>query len=132
MNLKNNSKSRKRDETVIDLTSMVDVVFLLIIFFLVTTTFQKERTINLDLAKSKSSKEYKKNDGLTISVDKEGKYYYQKKEVSLAKMKDILQNENKKGLILIKSDKDAAYKYVVNIMSLLQDLDLNNIDFITE
>ena len=132
MNLKNSSKSRKRDETVIDLTSMVDVVFLLIIFFLVTTTFQKERTINLDLAKSKSSKEYKKNDGLTISINKEGKYYYQKKEVSLAKMKDILQNENKKGLILIKSDKDAAYKYVVNIMSLLQDLDLNNIDFITE
>ena len=132
MNLKNNSKSRKRDETVIDLTSMVDVVFLLIIFFLVTTTFQKERTINLDLAKSKSSKEFKKNEGITISINKEGKYFYQKKEATLDKLKDILQNEAKKELILIKSDKDTPYKYVVDIMGMLQDLDLTNLDFITK
>jgi len=132
MNLRNKSKSRNREETTIDLTPMVDVVFLLIIFFLITTTFQKEKTINLDLAKSNSSKEFKKDEGLTISIDKEGKYYYQKKEATIAKLKDILQNEKKKELILIKSDKDAAYKHVVKIMGLLQDLDLNNIDFITE
>jgi len=132
MNLRNKSKSRAREEVIIDLTPMVDVVFLLIIFFLITTTFQKERTINLDLAKSNSSKEFKKNNGITISINKEGKYFYLKKEVTLDKLKDILQNENKKELILIKSDKDTAYKFVVDIMSLLQDLDLTNLDFITK
>jgi biopolymer transport protein ExbD len=38
----------------------------------------------------------------------------------------------KTGLILIKSDRDTPYKFVVSIMGLLQDLDLNNLDFITE
>jgi biopolymer transport protein ExbD len=95
MNLRNKSKSRNREEITIDLTPMIDVVFLLIIFFLITTTFQKERTINLNLAKSSSSKEMKKDDGITILIDKEGKYYFQKKETSLAKLKDILQNENR-------------------------------------
>lgn len=132
MNLRNKSRAKSRDDVVIDLTPMVDVVFLLIIFFLITTTFQKERTINLDLASSKSAKEFKKDNSITISINKKGKYFYQKKEATLKKLKDILQNENKKELILIKSDKETPYKYVVNVMGMLQDLDLTNLDFVTK
>ncbi len=132
MNLRGKSKRNSGDDVVIDLTPMVDVVFLLIIFFLITTTFQKERTINLDLAKSKSAKEFKKNDGIVISINRDGKYFFHKKEASLEKLKDILQNESKKELILIKSDKETPYKYVVDVMGMLQDLDLTNLDFITK
>jgi biopolymer transport protein ExbD len=131
MNLKKSGNSKNRD-TVIDLTSMVDVVFLLIIFFLITTTFKKEKSINLDLAKSNSSKELKKDDGIVISIDRAGKYYFMDKEVSEDKLKDILKNESSKTSVLIKSDKNTKYKYVVKLMGLLQEINLTDIDFITE
>ena len=131
MNLKKSGNSKNRD-TVIDLTPMVDVVFLLIIFFLITTTFKKEKSINLDLAKSNSSKELKKDDGIVISIDKAGKYYFMDKEVSEDKLKDILKNESSKTSVLIKSDKNTKYKYVVKLMGLLQEINLTDIDFITE
>lgn len=66
----------------IDMTPMLDIVFQLILFFLVSTTFAVLPGIKLNLPQSRTS-EGTSGSGITIYASVEGKYYFNEKEVSL-------------------------------------------------
>ena len=75
-------KSRKgKIQSNIDMTPMLDVVFQLIIFFLVSTTFAILPGINLKLPESETS-ENTSNVGITITADKNGGLWFNDKQVS--------------------------------------------------
>jgi len=67
---------KKQDEMVdINLTPLIDVVFLLLIFFMVSTTFQKSSEIQIDLPEASGDVEPKKEFVVEISIDSLGRYY---------------------------------------------------------
>jgi len=69
-----NFKKQNRDEPSVNLTPLIDVVFLLLIFFMVSTTFQKDNHITLTLPKADNSKRQSKVESIYISVGSSGEY----------------------------------------------------------
>lgn len=80
---------RKNIQAAVDMTPMIDVVFQLIIFFLVSTTFAVLPGINLNLPES-STAESTSNLGITITCEKNGNLYFNDKKVSFKSLGDEL------------------------------------------
>ncbi len=82
-------KRRLEARAGVDLVPMIDVVFQLILFFLVATTFAVLPGIELDLPVS-STAESTRTNGITISVSREGKLYVNSDEVALEALDEAL------------------------------------------
>ncbi|MCK5729080.1 MAG: biopolymer transporter ExbD, partial [Methylococcales bacterium] len=67
-----NFHQNKRPPLEINLTPMIDVVFLLLIFFMVSTTFTKETGLNLNLPEAKGDATKTDNSGITLLIDAKG------------------------------------------------------------
>ncbi|WP_375238742.1 ExbD/TolR family protein [Aurantibacter sp.] len=102
-----------------NMSSMTDIVFLLLIFFMIASTLVSAEAIDLLLPKSSSKTTQTKS--ISVSVDKDVNYYIDMKKVS----KDNLETEllAKLGpaedpVITIRSDQDVEMKHVVFIMDI--------------
>lgn len=80
---------RKNINSSVDMTPMIDVVFQLIIFFLVSTTFAVLPGINLNLPESTTA-ESTSNLGITITCEKNGNIYFNDKKVSFKSLGEEL------------------------------------------
>lgn len=145
------SEPENQDESVIEMTPLIDVVFLLLIFFMVTTTFSKESSLKINLPESA---ENSKSDNLPAMLEiyvTEGAGYAlrgpgDKAPKSLVNGKrDTLVlamqpfSGSKEGsdskempLVVIRADKLATHEAVVQVMDVAQQLGLNRITFATE
>ena len=123
----------KRRETLgLDLTPIIDVVFILLIFFIVSSVFKKEElALILDLPSS-SAKE--------MEIDKEqvfielsaNKLAIKGIEVSFDSLEDNLKAiENKSKSVIVRIDKKVEYQRVIKVLDLLQKYDLTNLALIT-
>ena len=115
-----------------DLTPLIDVVFILLIFFIVTSSFKENKfVLDLTLPSSNSIKKVIKKKNISIEVNK--KYYaYMGKKIKLIDLENKLKKiKDKKLYINIHIDKEVPYKKVIKILDILQLNQLNNISFIT-
>ncbi len=113
-------RPRTRGETtLINLTSLIDVVFLLLIFFMVSTSFALIRGIKVDLPTTTTPQE-KIEQNIVISVTKEGKIYLGKRQISKTELVKTLKRQigKKKSLVVINADKDTRHGMVVEVMDL--------------
>ncbi len=126
-------KRDKNDNFSIDIAPLVDVVFLLLIFFMVSTTFEVNTGLKVDLPTS-SSKEIKKEpETINISVTKSGEIYYNGGKIDIVNLNAKFQNlKNKESLIIIKADKFSYHGTVVSIMDLAKKNGLNNLAIATK
>lgn len=116
---------RTRNKRKIDFnsSSMSDLVFLLLIFFMLTSTLVAPNAIKLLLPSSKSKTMSKQT--ITVYVDERNQYYVGEKAV-----KDIdLENEIRialgsevEGTVVIRSDKTVAVQYIVNIIDAVNEI----------
>ena len=83
------SKNRKRITSNVDMTPMIDIVFQLILFFLVSTTFATLPGIKLNLPQSHTA-ESTSMMGITITADSNGALYFNDKEVSMTSLGEEL------------------------------------------
>ena len=124
---------KRRESLPIDLTPLIDVVFILLIFFIVSSVFKKEElALLLDLPSShaKEVEVEEKQIGIELSPSK---IAYKGKEISLKKLELELEDiDNKKQSIIFRIDKEVKYKRVVEILDLLQKYNLNNLALVTE
>lgn len=114
-----NLRGRNKVTPEFNMSSMTDIVFLLLIFFMIASTLVSAEAIDLLLPKSSSKTTQTKN--VSVSVDKDVNYYVDMKKVS----KDNLEAEvlAKVGstdtpTITIRSDQDVEMKHVVYIMDI--------------
>lgn len=125
------SKKRKnpfKNENEIDLTPLLDVVFLIIIFFMITATFVKEKkTFKVELEKVQNGMDQKLvKEALTITISKEGNYAINEQLTGLFSRKEIYEQlkniKEKHELAVIKGDKDAPFGAYVHLESVLNEL----------
>jgi biopolymer transport protein ExbD len=110
----------------------IDIVLVLLVIILATSTFVKNQTIKVDLP-SASSKQNEEKKSINIAVDKEGKYFYDKDELSLDLIKEKLLNlDPKKDIISLRMDKSSEFRYFVDIIDILKSKDFENISIITK
>jgi len=100
---------------------MIDMVFLLLVFFMVATTFHKlsEEEVKLPLAEDSETKKGSFNE-LVVNVTKEGKIVFQQETYENAeKLGYILKKsleQKKRPKLVIRGDKDAYYKWIMEAM----------------
>ena len=126
---------RKRDEEFLtpDLTPLIDVVFLLLIFFLVSSVFKKqELALLLNLPESETSgKVQTDKKDITIELNN-GEIALNGKKISIESLGPALKALPKKSLINIRSDKKTLYYKVIEILDILKNNQLTNVNLVTQ
>ena len=114
-----NLRGRNKVTPEFNMSSMTDIVFLLLIFFMIASTLVSAEAIDLLLPKSSSKTTQTKN--VSVSVDKDVNYYVDMKKVSKANLEaEVLAKvgESDAPTITIRSDQDVEMKHVVYIMDI--------------
>lgn len=116
-----------------DLTPLIDMVFLLLIFFLVTSSFKKEQlALLVKLPKSEQGAgTEKKADQLTIELS-DNEIAVNGKKTTLEELPAAFQAVEKSILVNLRIDGEVRYQRLVKILDLLQTNKLENISLITD
>ncbi|WP_421715700.1 ExbD/TolR family protein [Arcobacter arenosus] len=124
---------KKRESIAPDLTPLIDVVFILLIFFIVSSVFKKEElALVLDLPSSQAQALEIKEKEIFIELSSD-KLALFGEEVSLEDFdRQLSKIDNKKRTIIVRIDKNVEYQRVVKILDNLQKYDLNNLSLVTK
>jgi biopolymer transport protein ExbD len=138
------SSSSDESDADINLTPLIDVVFLLLIFFMVTTTFSREAEIKLELPEADSGKEIdRENRFLTVQINDIGQFAVQGPDedqprelinTSSETLRKALQRaagESENPIILIRADGLTPHESVVKAMDAARQLGWFQITFAT-
>ena len=133
----------KRIGIAIDMTPLVDVAFLLLIFFMTTTQFQPPEKEKITLPTSASEFKKPESNIITANVTREGRIrleYVERREkkdqlVDASTFGGWLQTarlSNPSAYVLLKADKDAPYGVIEQIMKELQNQNANRFNIVTD
>ena len=126
---------KNRNLVSIDLTPLIDAVFLLLIFFAVTTTFIATPGIRVNLPGSKVSSLEKEKKELSISLTDTGEIIFEREFVSLEALHDILRKasrEDKALLVILRADREVSHGRVVEVMDRVKRSGFNRIAIATK
>jgi biopolymer transport protein ExbD len=123
---------KRREALGLDLTPVIDVVFILLIFFIVTSVFKKEElALLLDLPTSNAKEMEVKEGQIFIELGKD-KLAIKGIEVSFDSLEDNLKAiKNKNNPVIARIDKKVEYERVVKVLDLLQKYSLVNLALVT-
>jgi len=114
---------KRRRKVTINITSLIDVLFLLLIFFMISSTFLEQPGIKLELPEAKSAVVTEQRD-YVLFVDEEGRLFLNQDEVTLedlgGRLKEALPSMKDRALIL-KADQDVAHGIVVRVMDIAKE-----------
>ena len=115
---------KQSDEPRIDLTPMVDVVFLLLIFFMISTTFVESPGISIKLPEASSQTVDREPKEIKIYLSREGEIYHLDQKISLDKFKLLLAGTSvccRQDDVLLLADQESRHGKVVTLMDLARD-----------
>ena len=126
-------KRRSGGTVVLDITPLIDVVFLLLIFFMLATSFDERSAFKIDLPKSTAAKTKSTLKEVQVLVDKEKNIYLrytdnsgksQSEKLDLSSFVSVVSeklNTSESKDVMISADKAIDYGFIVEIMSLLKE-----------
>ena len=118
---------KKRNFMSLDLTPLIDVVFLLLIFFMVSTTFNKYGKIDIDVPVSKVSEKIE-NSKIEIIIDKNENYFILKDgktfPINLDDLGEYLKNVKE---VSITGDKNLKYQTVMDLITKVKQQGIENL-----
>jgi biopolymer transport protein ExbD len=120
---------------VLDVTPLIDIIFQLVLFFMVSTTFVNSRGIEVDLPRSSSDTILRDRDDINLWVTSDGAVYLEEVPVDWSMLRGALQRaatSNPSTLIIIKADREVEHGRVVAVMDLARSLGLNRLAIATE
>jgi len=113
----------------VSIAPLIDIVFLLLIFFMLTSHFDIISGIDIKLPDISERGSDQSVDTMTVSLDKTGNCYLQKKKVTLKdlylKIKEL--TKEKKINLILNADRDVKHGHVVRIMDLAKKAGINSI-----
>jgi biopolymer transport protein ExbD len=118
----------------INMTPLVDVMLVLLIIFIITVPVMKH-SVNVDLPRATSTPQDAKPDTIRLSVDAQGRYFWNETLVAEEDLLPRLQAEARREPqpeLHLRGDKDARYERVAQALAAAQRSGLRRIGFITE
>ena len=122
-------REKRLTKSIINLTPMVDMLFLILLFFLVTSSFIEQPNINLELPSTKYAATSKLEER-TLTISQDGKLFFQNEPVERKDLISVLKNafskQDDKTLVL-RADKNVSYGIVVDVMDAAKGAGLRRI-----
>ncbi|MFO0795039.1 MAG: biopolymer transporter ExbD [Candidatus Brocadiaceae bacterium] len=122
-------REKRTTKNIINLTSMVDMLFLILLFFLVTSTFMEQPNIKLELPSTKYAATSKLEERVLI-ISQDGQFFFQNKPVERKDLITILKSaftkQDDKTLVL-RADKNVPYGEIVYVMDAAKGAGLKRI-----
>ena len=109
---------RDDEESSVDITPMLDVVFIMLIFFIVTATFVKEAGIDVDKPSAATAIVQEKA-SILVAIDANNNVWINRRQVDLRSVRSIVERlhaENPKGTLVIQADKESKNDILVQVM----------------
>ncbi len=109
---------KKDEESTIDLTPMLDVVFIMLIFFIVTTSFVKESGIDVSRPSAKTAKK-KERATILVAIGQSGEIWIQRRKVDIRSVRaniERLHAESPEGTVVIQADERSETGLLVDVM----------------
>ena len=131
----------KEDSVEVNLTPLIDVVFLLLIFFMVSTTFDRHAKLKVSLPEASTKATQQQNDPLVLSIDAKGNYFLNEHQVvnqQLGTLKQaILKTLGEKNInikdvsLVLRADANTPHQSVVRAMDAASQLGLTRLSIAT-
>jgi biopolymer transport protein ExbD len=133
----NFKKSIGSEQAGFQLAPMVDIMFLLLIFFMVSSIYyQLEKNLEVKVPKAESGVSSERTAGeLIINVDKKGGYYVNNIKQSIEAIESLLGDvlkDHDGTPVIIRCDKEAPHKFFVKVFDVCQKLGIQDIRIATE
>lgn len=127
-------RRRRQVRSNLEMTPLIDGVLLLLIFFMLTSSFVTQRGIDVNLPKTVSAERDLPNE-VEIAIRKDGTIFLQGKKTSMSDLKSKLQvaiKASKSNLAIIKADKSVTHGLVVHVMDIAKQAGVGRIAIATE
>ena len=118
----------------IDMTPMLDIVFIMLIFFIVTTSFVKESGIDVNRPTAQTA-EKKEQGHIIVSIKSNGEIWIDKRAVDIRAVRanvSRLHAENPLGSVIIAADRDTKTHVLVQVMDQIRLAGITNASIATE
>jgi biopolymer transport protein ExbD len=125
------------DDVTIDLTALIDVVFTLIIFFVVTTSFNNRSALKITLPSSSASQVEAQKKPLMVLIDRNGNYYVGDSALvrsDLASLKEAIKQQagnDRERTIVIQADAKSSHQSVITAMDAIGQLGFSKLSIAT-
>jgi biopolymer transport protein ExbD len=132
-----NFKPNPPEEVDLNITPLIDVVFLLLIFFMVSTTFDHESEVNITLPQASKEIAQAKPDAINVAIDAHSRIFINKNELvnsQISTIKEALYDiaaDLEDAPIIISADEETPYQVVIRTMDAARQLGLVKITFAT-
>ncbi len=125
------------DEPEVNLTPLIDVVFLLLIFFMVSTTFEHQSRIQIELPEATAEASQPDDKSLEIIIDAQGRYFIGDQQVVNTQLKTLIGaisevvGEREDIPVLIRADANTPHQAVITALDATSQLGLIHISLAT-
>lgn len=128
------SLTNDEDPISIDITSLIDVVFLLLIFFMVSTTFDPSSGIVVELPKADSAAASKSEKVVSVTVSEKGEVFVGEKKLSRKALATLFlesKRENQNTQVVVRADQKSTHGVVVSVMDLAKQAGIDALSIAT-
>jgi len=132
-------KNHVKEDPTVDLTSLIDVVFLLLIFFMVSTTFERESVLKVDLPEASAVEDREElPDSLELVIDAQGRMYLNDQRLIDSEERTIraaieqLTGDNRDLPMILRADRETPHHFVVTAMDVAAQLGFLNLSIATD
>ena len=122
-------RPKRRNMPKVDVIPLIDVLMVLILFFLTSMQFQDLRALNVTLPKIESAGSNKITNQLVVSVSQKGEYFLNGNEDNLKKIGEIMKSSAslpRKPAVLVVADENVPLKHVTKIVDLCRESGLDD------
>ena len=132
--MRRNNQAAAEDEAQIDLTPMLDVVFIMLIFFIVTASFIKEAGVEVNRPEA-STAQPKENVNILVAVNANNEIWMDKRRIDARAVRaniDRLHAENPKGAVVIQADNKSNTETVAAVLDAAREAGVFDVSLATE
>ena len=128
-----------KEEPTVDLTSLIDVVFLLLIFFMVSTTFERQALLKVDLPEASAVEDSAEvPESLELVIDGEGRMFLNdqglidSKERTLRAAMEQAAGDRRDLPLILRADRKTPHHFVVTAMDVAAQMGFSNLSIATD
>jgi len=132
--MRKRSRNYQDQESEINLTPMLDIVFIMLIFFIVTTSFVKESGLEVNRPSAQTAQR-NEHGNIIISISPQGDIWIDKREIDVRAVRANvarLHAENPRGSVIIAADKETRTQALVQVMDQVRLAGIMNASIATE